>query len=283
MEHTAEDRYRAGLAAVLAEEPEDAFELLRSAWLWRESEQPGPIQSGAGVGVAAHLAFSGEWAEDLSTDDVLGDVRPAVLSPPVRPLYEHLDEGSTDVTPESLVEEYGDVDPEDFDPQTVDLEALEARAYARVLQGLRDAPASGERDGEHDAEDLYRAGLSAVLAGEPDDAFPMLRSAWEQRGPETPESVRAGAGVGVAAHLVLSDDPSDLSRDDVLDEIRPEEVSPSARPLYDQLVDGSTDVVPESLLQEHVGVDPNDLDPRTVDLEALEALAYARLLRALES
>lgn len=277
MDYSAEDSYRAGLAAVLADEPEDAFELLRSAWQRPERD---PIQAGAGVGVAAHLAFQGEWADDLSKGDVLATVDPAVLSPPVRPLYQHLAGGSTDREPAWLLEEYAADVAGEFDPQTVDLQALEAQAYARVLQGLRDLAddGSGPERTDLDAEDLYRAGLSAVVAGEPDDAHPILRSARERAGPETADRVRAGASVGVAAHLALSDgsDPADA-----LAAVDPDDLSAVVRPLYDRLVDG-TGVEPAAIVGEHAEGDPNDLDPRTVRLDSLEAFAVAQLAQALD-
>jgi len=155
-----------------------------------------------------------------------------------------------------------------------------ANETEETLQELR---ASIESSPERTRE-LYQFALGAVLNNKAVKALSHLQTIWERRDQYTPEDdiypLILAAGVGAAAHLSTprsDDNETDITK--ILDTIEPHANSlrPPVATLYEFLRTGEAPLSPEEVNE----TDDGEIDPE--GLLDLEALAYARLLEALDS
>ncbi len=133
---------------------------------------------------------------------------------------------------------------------------------------------------------LYEFALQAVMRDEGSEARELLATVWRRReefeSVEETSPVVLGAGVGFTAHTVFYDhEDAAADRRAVLDAVEPhrDQLSDPAAALYDYLVGRDPGVTREDLV-DSLAVD-STVDVRDLDLPALEALAYGKVLELL--
>ncbi|WP_135855273.1 tetratricopeptide repeat protein [Halorussus salinus] len=139
--------------------------------------------------------------------------------------------------------------------------------------------------------ELYNYALDTILDDNASQAVQLLQAIWERRDTFEPDDdiypVILGAGVGVAAHLVSVDTDSDIDPEDVLEEIEPDDdqLAEAARVLYEYLHTETVETAPAEFIKQarELVEQRREVDEEEFGLDELEALAYAKLLQAVQA